>query len=242
MSKRIARKMFDLWGFLGSSRIAVIISTEVLVGIFLSFFSFFLFLKIGQEVFEKDLVNFDKSVSLFFYTIRNPVLTKIMETITFFGSGLFLTTSAVVIIIYLYIKNHRKESFLFFIVLAMGFALNNMIKILVKRPRPDISPLATESTYSFPSGHTMSSFIFYALIAYFIFHFTKDKKLATLVSGISILIIILIGISRIYLGVHFPSDVIAGFIAGFWVFVTALLIRQTITFYKLFKETRFREI
>lgn len=169
--------------------------------------------------------------------MRSPLLTKIMETITFFGSGTFLVPAAAIIIIYLFLKKHKAESFLFFIVLAMGLILNNLIKILVQRPRPDLSPIFIEQTFSFPSGHAMNSFIFYALLAYLIFHFTKNKKLAFIISVISIILIVLIGISRIYLGVHYPSDVIAGFIAGFWWFITALLIRQTINFFKLFKET-----
>lgn len=242
MSKKIAKKILYIWSFLGNSKIAVIISTEVIFGIFLSFFSFFLFLKIGEDVFENELTSFDKTISYFFYSMRSPLLTKIIEVITFFGSGTFLVPASAIIIIYLFIKKHKKESFLFFIILFMGFILNILIKIIVKRPRPDLSPLLIEPSFSFPSGHSMNSFIFYALLAYLIFHFTKNKRLAFIISFISTLLIFLIGVSRIYLGVHFPSDVIAGFIAGFWWFVTALLIRQTITFLKLFKETKSQEV
>jgi len=221
MKKKVYRNVKDVLLFAVSSNSSLIIFLEILIGIFLSIFSFLIFIKIGL-----------------IFNFRSPLLTEIMTIISFFGSGIFLITASLVIILFLSIRNHKKEGVLFSFILLMGFIINNLLKILTKRPRPDVSPLLFEPTYSFPSGHSMNAFVFYASISYFIFHFTKNKKLAILISAFSIILIFLIGISRIYLGVHFPTDVIAGFIGGFWWFITAILLRQTINFYKFFKESK----
>ena len=237
MKKKAAKNIKDLLFLLNNSQIALIIFLEIILGIFMSVFSFLFFIKIGRDAFQNELIRFDTLIIHLFYNLRSPFLTKIMLFISFLGGDFIIYTSSVIIII-LILRKHQRESLLFTFILIMGFIINNFLKLLIKRPRPEIAPLFIEKTYSFPSGHSMNSFVFYAAISYFIFHFTKNKNIAVLVSSFSIILIILIGISRIYLGVHFPSDVIAGFIGGFWWFATALLIRQTITFYKLFKESK----
>ncbi|MDO8658935.1 MAG: phosphatase PAP2 family protein [Candidatus Levybacteria bacterium] len=242
MEKKAAKNIKELLFLLKTSQIAWIIFLEIIAGIFVSIFSFVFFVKIGTDVFQNELVQFDSLISQFFYSTRNPILTKLMIFISFLGGDFIIYTSSAIIII-LILKKHQRESILFTFILLMGFIINNFLKLLIKRPRPDLVPFFIENTYSFPSGHSMNSFVFYAVISYFIFHFTKNKNIAFIVSFFSIILILLIGISRIYLGVHFASDVIAGFIGGFWWFATVLLIRQTIIFFKLFKESKIdREI
>ena len=114
--------------------------------------------------------------------------------------------------------------------------INTALKTFIARERPSQSPLVIENTYSFPSNHAMNATIFFGLISYFSFHFFRKKSLSVMISLLSILLIILIGFSRIYLGVHYFSDVMAGYFAGFWWFVTVLLVDHTLKFYKLFKE------
>lgn len=237
MRKKAVKNIKELLFLLNSSQIAWIIFLEIVAGIFVSVFSFLFFVKIRNDVFQNELMQFDTVIYQFFYSLRNPILTKIMIFVSFLGGDFIIYTSSA-IIIFLILKKHRKESVLFTFILLMGFIINNILKLLIKRPRPELSPLLVENTYSFPSGHSMNSFVFFAAISYFIFHFTKNKKVASIVSIISIILIILIGVSRIYLGVHYPTDVVAGLIGGFWWFATVLLIRQTITFFKLFKESK----
>ena len=90
-------------------------------------------------------------------------------------------------------------------------ALNLLLKNIVERPRPEGYRLITETGYSFPSGHSMISAAFYGLIIYFIWKNVKDKKLKYISCTLLGILIVLIGISRIYLGVHYASDVIGGF-------------------------------
>ena len=118
----------------------------------------------------------------------------------------------------------------------MSALINYALKSVIQRPRPSFYPLLLESDYSFPSGHSMDSFVFYATLAYLVFHFTGNKEFAVVCSAFSIVLIIAIGISRIYLGVHYPTDVLAGYLGGLGWFTSVILIQKTLIFYKLFKE------
>lgn len=89
--------------------------------------------------------------------------------------------------------------------------LNQILKNIVQRPRPTEFRMIDESGYSFPSGHSMASAAFYGFLIYLVYKKVKNKKLKITIITLLSLLIILIGISRIYLGVHYTSDVLAGF-------------------------------
>lgn len=208
---------------------------QLIVGIVFSIGSLFLFIALAENVVTKELLTIDKTISHFIYGFRTPELTQVMLGITFLG-GEFLMIASALCIAFLAWKKHTKEAFLFLFIVLSGFFLNHLTKALFQIPRPDIDPIYHESFYSFPSGHAMNSFIFYATLAYFIYHFTRKKGVSIFVGTCCFLLILLIGFSRVYLGVHYPSDVLAGFIAGFWWVVTAILIDKTRTFYKVFRQ------
>ncbi len=228
------KKIFDFLIKIDSSPALVLLFSEIILGIILSAGSFFVFTKVASNVLNNNYFNFDISVSTFIYQFRNPFLTQIMEFFSFLGKDAWIFASAPIILL-LAVRKHKKEAFLFSIALLMGYAINMSIKWLIARPRPLLSPLVLESFYSFPSGHSMDSFVFYSLIALFIFRFTRNKKISITISAVSLLLVVLISISRVYLGVHYPTDVIAGMIGGFWWVTTAIVVEKTIDFYKLFK-------
>ncbi|HVF69803.1 MAG TPA: phosphatase PAP2 family protein, partial [Xanthomonadales bacterium] len=89
---------------------------------------------------------------------------------------------------------------------------------------------------SFPSGHSMNSSVFFLSLTYFIFRNTRNRKLGIILTIFSGIIVVLIGLSRIYLGVHFPSDVLGGYAAGLLWFVAVLLFEKIIIFLRLFKK------
>lgn len=102
--------------------------------------------------------------------------------------------------------------------------LNLLLKNIIERPRPVGYRIIDETGYSFPSGHSMVSMAFYGLIIYFIWKNVKNKKIRNLSCVLLGMLIILIGISRIYLGVHYASDVIGGFVIS----ITYLILFTTI--------------
>lgn len=135
--------------------------------------------------------------------------TKIMIFISFLGSAVALITLSIGFILLL--KNKRDSKYIA-INLTLVFILNRIIKAIIARPRPEILRLVQEDGYSFPSGHSMVSMGFYGFLIYLIFKNIQNKKLKyPLIIFLSILIL-LIGISRIYLGVHYFTDVLGGFI------------------------------
>ena len=232
-------KLKQLSHFYQSSRRSVVISLEVFVGIFMCFLSLLIFVLFTREMLEKDFANFDIQFSQSVYMLRTPILTTIMETITEFGSSGSLIIASLLVIILL-VKKHQKEAVVFCIALIIGAILNSSFKLMIQRQRPQVSPLIVEDSYSFPSGHAMNSSIFYGLISYFSYHFFRNKKISIVITLVSAFMVLLIGFSRIYLGVHFLSDVVAGYLIGFWWFVTILLIDHTMIFYKLFKESKLK--
>lgn len=229
-------KSFTRWlNFAAATPGHLLLVLEIMSGIFLSSFSFIIFLDIAADVVRKDGVQFDTHIAQQIYALRTPALTETMKFISFLGGEAIWAGFIIVLTIFIW-KNMHKEAWLFSFTVVMGYVLNNFIKILLKIPRPHMAPILTVKFYSFPSGHTMNSCIFYLSLAYFLYHITRSKRLSFLMAVGAVALVVLIGFSRIYLGVHHPSDVVAGFVAGVWWLVTAILIDRTIIFYRLFQQ------
>lgn len=192
------------------------------------------FLSLLLEISRNNLMIFDRTVIDFIYSFRSEAFTEIMKFITFLGGEIFLV-SGILLLLALVYRKHKISSFNFTVLLVFGTVINLLLKFIYQRPRPDYLPLMFESTYSFPSGHAMNSFIFYSCIAYFIFRNTTSTKIKV-ISGLLLgVLVFMIGISRIYLGVHYPSDVLAGFVAGMLWFAVIVLVEKTARKFKLFK-------
>ena len=135
--------------------------------------------------------------------------TAIMKFISYLGSA---TVLIILTFIFLIILKNKRDSKYIAVNLILVFLLNRVLKFIIARPRPDILRLVQEEGYSFPSGHSMVSMGVYGFLIYLIFKNMQNKKIRyPLIIFLSILIL-LIGISRIYLGVHYFTDVIGGFI------------------------------
>ena len=182
-----------------------------------------LFLVILEDVFEYETLALDTSV----YTIvvekmRNPILTDILKIITNLGSAFVLIT---ITILSLIILKNKKIGLCITINLALSTILNLLLKNIIQRPRPEGYRLIEETGFSFPSGHSMVNTAFYGLLIYLIIKNVKNQKLKYSLSLLISILILSIGFSRIYLGVHYTSDVLAGFlisIAYLIVFTTIL--------------------
>lgn len=143
--------------------------------------------------------------------IINNTNTLIMKIISNLASATVLIFLALA---FLVIIKNKKDAKLICLNLTLVFILNRILKYIIARPRPDALRLVAESGYSFPSAHSMVAIGFYGFLIYLISKRIENNKIKYSLISILSLTIFLIGISRIYLGVHYATDVIGGFILG----------------------------
>ena len=174
------------------------------------FMCLILFLALAEDVFNNEIMKGDIiGYNIISNYLINDSFTPIMKIITWFGSITCLVPFT--LILFVLIKN-KKIGFLAGINLVTVTILNQVLKFILQRPRPTEFRIINEIGYSFPSGHSMISMAFYGFIIYLIYKNIKNKYLKISLITILSLLIVMIGISRIYLGVHYTSDVCAGFL------------------------------
>lgn len=184
--------------------------------------------KIAEDVIrEKAWISFlDMSIYNLIQHIRNPIFTKIFIFLANIFEPNIVFIFGLVFLYILFRRGSRKRSFIVFMSLSFGTISILVLKALIHRIRP-LNPLVniSQSDYSFPSGHAAMACIFFIILIYTLKHnWTKSKKI--LLMSLSVLMIILIGFSRIYLNAHWFSDVIAGYALGiFWVSLSILAIK-----------------
>lgn len=154
---------------------------------------------------------FDAAIYDLIFKLSGTGTTIFMTFISHLGSAIPLILITVGILIFSKGKGYSK--FIAFN-LACSFILSQILKLIIRRPRPELLRLAVEKGFSFPSGHAMVSTVFYGFFIYLIYKKVKDIKKKRIYISLIGLLIFLIGISRIYLGVHYATDVIAGHIFG----------------------------
>ncbi|CDE90377.1 pAP2 family protein [Clostridium sp. CAG:389] len=168
------------------------------------------FLALAEDVFNKEIMNGDIIGYKFISTyLISDFATPIAKFITNFGGAIFLIGIAV--ILFIVIKN-KKIGISIITNLGIITILNQLLKRILQIPRPEEFRIINESGYSFPSGHSMISMAFYGYLIYLIYKYVKNKYLKWFLITILGILIVNIGISRIYLGVHYTSDVLAGFL------------------------------
>lgn len=159
----------------------------------------------NKEIMEVDLVGY-KTISTL---LMSDFITSVSKIITNFGGAIFLLLFSVILL--LVIKN-KKIGLAIIVNLLIATTLNLLLKNILQRPRPMEYRLMDETGYSFPSGHSMVSMAFYGFLIYLIYRYIKNKSMKYILISLLCILIIFIGISRIYLGVHYTSDVLAGFL------------------------------
>ncbi len=160
------------------------------------------------------IANFDKSVYDIITKVTNPTLDQIYKVITFFGSVIGIVAFVLAVLIFM---KDKKKAFWIAGGAAGATVVNNIIKFAVRRARPAepvFRRLVEEKSYSYPSGHTMGSIGFYGMIMFFIWRSNLEKSKKIIYSVLLTLLIIAVMVSRIYLGAHFASDVLAGAVAA----------------------------
>lgn len=198
--------------------------------ILIAFFiiSLVVFFAITDEIVLEKESGFDETIFLFFKDfINHQRLNQSMESITNLSAPELMIYVFPIIVVAFFIFKLKRESVFLFISGGGGLLLLSAFKRIFERARPPYPLLYAETGFSFPSGHATFSFIFYGAIAYLVWVSDIPKYLRSAMITFLILLTFAIGISRIYLRVHFPSDVVASFAIGYsWLFLIIFVFRK----------------
>ncbi|WP_158232277.1 phosphatase PAP2 family protein [Sporosarcina sp. P1] len=198
-----------------------LLSVWIICILFTGFFAY-----IARSIHLQTISSFDEPIIDFVQSAEAPGLTSIMKFFTTIGSTTSVTLLGILTLGVLLWKKYRAQAVLFTIVLIGTGILNQVLKLIFKRARPDFNRLIDIGGYSFPSGHTMMAFSLYTVLAYIIWRNLKTTGSRISIVIVAIFMIVMIAVSRIYLGVHFPSDIVGGILASsVWLF-TSIAIYQ----------------
>ncbi len=184
-----------------------------------TYISLLLFLILTILVFTNNFSYIDDKIESFILSIRNKNLTDTMNTITNIGSAYSLI---VITILLLFFLKNKKTCLLITLNLIFSFLSSQIVKFILQRERPINIGLVSTSGYSYPSGHSMVSMAYFGFMAYLIYKNISNVFLKIIFIMLFILLSIVIGFSRIYLGVHYFSDVLGGFLLS--IFYLSLFI------------------
>lgn len=178
-----------------------------------------------ETLFRDAMGVFDNGFIWLIRYFHNPVIDRIMIVISEIGFGTsYIIIVAVSFAVLLYFKRRREMEALAICLLG-GAALSLLLKNLFHRARPDLFRVVQETGYSFPSGHALATMCFYGMLAFLIMRMIPYWRWRLVVTILTLFLSVAIGISRIYLGVHYPTDVIAGYAAGsMWLFFCISLL------------------
>ena len=174
-----------------------------------------LFSWIAEEMLEQDTRQFDALVRNSVHALASPPLTSFMLAITYCGAWQVLLPVGLFVLAVVVLTRRRAESVLLLATMASALVLDGALKIGFHRSRPQpFFGIAVPTTYSFPSGHALVSLCFYGAVAWIASRQVSNAWARLAIWAGAAILIALIGFSRIYLGVHYPSDVIAGYAAA----------------------------
>jgi undecaprenyl-diphosphatase len=180
------------------------------------------FIKLASEVTEGDTLAFDKAILLALRTpgdtadpIGPPWLESVMRDLTALGSTVVLAIITLAMAGFLFVTKRTTLSLHLVMAVALGTVLSNTLKLLLARPRPDlVAHIVQVHTLSFPSGHALLSAVTYLTIGALLMGDHTSIRVKAYILSVAILLSLLVGISRVYLGVHYPTDVLAGWAVG----------------------------
>jgi len=211
-----------------------LLSVEVIIILIIFIVSVFAFVFITRNVFVLRNEVFDHKVFVALEPFVSGPRNNIVLFFTFLGSHIFLIPANVMLIIYfLFVKKHRWYSIKIPVIALTSLFWMLFLKSLFGRSRPDIPLLNEASGLSFPSGHALMSVTFYGLLIHIVWKTVKPDWWKWLLIVLLILLILVIGFTRIYLRVHYPSDVFAGFATGFlWLVISIWAVGRIENFSK----------
>lgn len=179
------------------------------------------FLHIADEMIEGEMEAFDRAILMLFRdpanidaTIGPAWVQEMVRDVTSLGSFALLSLIVLAVCIYLVLARKRAEAALVVVSVVGGTILSTVLKMGYNRPRPDLTVMSTQFTASFPSGHAMLSAVTFLTLGALLARFAPTRALRIFSIGAAIFLTLIVGTSRLYLGVHYPSDVLAGWCLG----------------------------
>lgn len=208
------KKLATLWMHEVHPRLISFVATAGVIWLGVCLLLLFGLANLAEDVLEQEAFAFDTTILLWINRFANPALDQIMLTATRLGDPEIVVPLTCMGVIWLWWRWRWRVAVIFAITCIGGAALSTGFKLFFGKARPELwSQLITETSYSFPSGHALGAMVLYGFLAYLVAQRFQLQK--WLVYGIAVLLISSIGLSRIYLGVHWPTDVAAGYSIGF---------------------------
>jgi undecaprenyl-diphosphatase len=201
------------------------VGLSLLAGFFVCASIVVLFGFLAREVFATARTSpLDSEITLSVRALHTPALDRAARAATFFGSHLFLIPATALVALALWLKGHWVSALLFCGSVVGGFGLNSLLKISFHRARPDLWPaLVAEHTHSFPSGHAVMSTVFFGGLAAVALHLSERSEVRITALVLAAVATLTVAGTRVYLGAHWTTDVVAGILVGlFWVVVAAV--------------------
>lgn len=209
-----------------------LLSIELIIVLVLFLLSLFTLAYMINDIFGLKDVGFDNHIFASILPFINADNTRIVRFITFFGSGQFLLPANILLAVYfLFMVKHRWYSLRVPVVSLGSFIVMSALKLYFSRARPDDPVYKAALGFSFPSGHAMSAMTFYGLIIFLVWKGVNNLALRWILTLLLVIFICLIGFSRIYLRLHYASDVLAGFSLGVIWLVLSLWVMHKIEMY-----------
>jgi undecaprenyl-diphosphatase len=185
------------------------------------------FAEVAEDVLEGDTQRFDDGVLRWVRSHRTWWLDRIALELTALGSMVVLCTIGIIVSVLFWHLGSRRHVALIWIAASGTLVLTQAMKAAFGRPRPELEWLVDVGPWSFPSGHAMNAMVFYTVIAYAVGRIVGGVAGRTVVYALGGLVIVLVGWTRMYLGVHYPSDIVAGYALGYaWAVSCCILIES----------------
>ena len=210
----LLRQVVKFWRSHVNPKLTSLIATVGIVGIVSCLLIIYVVAEISDEVLDREAFAFDKTILLWVHDFTNPTLDRIMRVFTSLNNPDFVSIVAAIAFGLLLWKRCYPEAKIFVIDCAGGVILSYGLKSVFGKTRPDLWESAIEEvSFSYPSGHALGSTVLYGFLAYLFA--TRFPKFAWLIYSLAVVTIAAIGISRLYFGVHWPTDIIGGYGIGF---------------------------
>ncbi|HEU4413581.1 MAG TPA: phosphatase PAP2 family protein [Candidatus Angelobacter sp.] len=200
----------------------VFFETAIVISLAASVLSLFLFAWLGREILQGDTFRFDAAIRGWVHQFASPGMTRVMNAVSLMGYNILIVELVVAFLVFAWLR-WRRAAVWRAVAMTGSLTLDLTLKYAYHRQRPSAFFGVSPHTYSFPSGHALGSLCFYGVMAGLLSARIKSTPWKVLLWTVAVLLIMAIGLSRIYLGVHYPSDVLAGYLAA-TVWVGAVIV------------------